>query len=58
MLDAGTPQELKELVRSFVHRVEIDPAAKRERLLYYAPYETPREKLCIQMERVIGLNSA
>ena len=55
VLDAGTPQELKELVRCFVHRVELDPAARRGRLVYYAPWGTLREKLCIQLERVTGI---
>jgi hypothetical protein len=39
VLAEGTPEELKDLVRCFVHRVEIDPANKRGRLLYYASSE-------------------
>jgi uncharacterized protein YicC (UPF0701 family) len=31
----GTPDEQRDMVRTFVHRVELDPEAKRLRLLMY-----------------------
>ncbi len=52
VLYEATPEELKDLVRCFVEKVEVDTAAGRAKLYYYAPKDSLRRQMSIQMERV------
>ena len=54
VVEQGTPQERKELIRNFVERVEIDSENNRGRLICRAPIFVLREKLSIQNKRVKG----
>ena len=55
LLTQGTPQEIKDLVRCFVHRIEIDPKHNRGRIFYFSSPDVLKNKLSIQMERVKGV---
>ena len=55
IVEHGTPQERKELIRNFVERVEIDSENNRGRLVCRAPIFVLREKLSIQDKRVMGI---
>lgn len=55
VVEQGTPQERKELIRNFVERVEIDSENNRGRLIYRTPLFVLSEKLCIQDKRVMGI---
>lgn len=54
VVEQGTPEEKKELIRNFVERVEIDPENNIGRLIYRAPIFVLIRKLCIKVERVKG----
>ena len=55
ILDDGSPQELKDLLRCFIYRIEVDPIAGKGRIIYYRPHAALQNRLCIQMERVTGI---
>ena len=48
VLEAGEPDELKELIRCFVHKVTLDSKKNRGVIHYYAPPDSLARNLCLQ----------